>query len=99
MEQAKLISEIQKYIDSNGGMASGYGWYIGVTADPKRRLFHEHNVSEKNGPWIYGGVSSDQVARDIENHFLQKGCRGGQIGGDSDAKCVYAYHINLHTRE
>ena len=94
-----LISEIQKYIDNNGGVASGYGWYIGGTADPRHRLFREHNVNETNGPWIYGAVSSDREAREIEDHFLVKGCRGGACGGDSDAVFVYAYRINLHTNE
>lgn len=46
MIKETLISEIQKYINNNGGVASGYGWYVGVTVDPKRRLFREHNVNE-----------------------------------------------------
>lgn len=99
MAKDTLISEIQQYIDNNGGVASGYGWYVGVTTDPRRRLFREHNVSETNGPWIYGAVSSDREARDIENHFQVEGCKGGPGGGDSDAKFVYAYRINLHTKE
>ena len=99
MVKDTLISEIQKYIDNNGGIASGYGWYVGVTANPKRRLFREHNVDETNGPWIYGAVSSDHEARDIENHFLDRGCKGSPSGGGSNAIFVYTYRINLHTRE
>lgn len=99
MVKETLISEIQKYINNNGGVASGYGWYVGVTADPKRQLFREHNVNEQNAPWIYGAVSSDYEARYIKNHFLERGCRCGPIEGDCDAIYVYAYHINLYTHE
>ena len=99
MVKETLISEIQKYINNNGGVASGYGWYVGVTADPRQRLFRDHNVNEQNGPWIYGAVASDDEARYIENYFLAQGCRGGPGGGGSDAIYVYAYRINLHTKE
>ena len=99
MIKETLISEIQKYINNNGGVASGYGWYVGVTVDPKRRLFREHNVNEQNAPWIYGEVSSDHEARYVENYFLSKGCKGSPKEGALDAIYVYAYHINLYTKE
>ena len=99
MVKDKLIHEIKKYIENNGGMASGYGWYVGVTADPRRRLFLDHKVSETNGAWIYGELSSDREARYVEEHLHYEGCRGGSGGGGADARYVYAYRINLHTKE
>ena len=100
MTEATARKEIGEYIASNGGISDGYGWYVGITDDPARRLFEEHRVDkEEGGPWIYRWVASDRAARRIEEHFIHKGCTGGSGGGDSDSKCVYAYKITLETKE
>ena len=65
--------------------------YVGITSNVEDRLFGDHNVSKENGHWIYRSASSDSVAREIEQHFLDKGMDGGPGGGDEDAKIVYAY--------
>ncbi len=41
-----------------------------------------------------GGVS----ARQIEAHFLSLGCKGGDGGGSTATKFVYAYKITSQTR-
>jgi len=94
-----LTSEIQKYIDDNGGVTHHYGWYVGVTADPERRLFHEHKVNKQDGSWIYGPASSSGDARELERHFLDLGCQGGSGVGASDALYVYAYRITWYSQE
>ena len=75
-----LITCLQQYIDRTGGTDSGYGWYVGVTSDPRRRLFEEHKVNEQGGAWIYGQADSSSIAREVEEHFLTKGCQGGPGG-------------------
>ena len=65
--------------------------YAGITSNVEDRLFGDHNVSKENGHWIYRSASSDSVAREIEQHFLDKGMDGGSGGGDEDSKIVYAY--------
>lgn len=99
MTQTALIRRIQDYIRDNGGIQAGYGWYAGVTSDPERRLFQEHRVNRDDGPWIYGPADSDSGAREAEQHLLGMGCKGGPGGGDTNSEYVYAYRINLHTRE
>ena len=94
-----LITAFERYMDKNGGMTSHYGWYVGVTADPKRRLFMDHKVNEKDDPWIFGPASSHTVAREVERHFLVKGCKGAAGGGDSAAEYVYAYRISWYSYE
>jgi len=88
-EELKIIQEIKDYIRKYGG--SFPSWYIGITEDPKGRLFNEHNVSEKNGNWIYQPTSSSATARNIEQHFLGLGMDGGSGGGDYLSKAVYSY--------
>ncbi len=70
--------------------------YVGITSDVDSRLFGDHNVSRKNG-WIYRYTSSDSVAREVEQHFLNKGMDGGSGGGDEDSIFVYAYQKTTTT--
>ena len=70
--------------------------YVGITSDVDSRLFGDHNVSKENG-WIYRYTSSDSVAREIEQHFLDKGMDGGSGGGDEDSIFVYAYQKTTTT--
>lgn len=74
-------------------------WYIGIAKKPRERLFRDHNVSEQVDLWIYRQANSDTVAREIENFFLAKGCKGGDGGGDHSTVYVYAYKITSKTRE
>lgn len=93
----EIIEEIESHITECGGRFSG--WYVGIAAKPKERLFDDHSVDEERDAWIYRTASSDSIARDIEKHFLDKGARGGTGGGDEDSKSVYAYRISSRTRE
>ena len=95
----ELVTGLQRYVDSNGGTSAGYGWYVGVTSDPRKRLFNEHKVSEQRGAWFYGQANSSSIARDVEQHFLTKGCQGGPGVGDLTPAYVYAYRINWYTVE
>lgn len=99
MTKDALVADFDKYIDANGGIQAGYGWYVGITGDPRRRLFKDHRVDEVNGVWIYGQLESASVAREVEKHYLLRGCQGGSGGGDHTASCVYAYRITLNTEE
>ena len=93
----EIIEEIESHITDRG--AGIRGWYVGIAAKPKERLFDDHSVDKEKDAWIYRTASSDSVARDIEKHFLDKGAKGGTGGGDEDSKSVYAYRINSRTRE
>lgn len=93
----KIISEIEAHIKKCGGTYSS--WYCGIASKPKERLFEDHNVSEKSGTWVYRDATTDTAARSIEGYFLKKGCKGGDGGGDSQSKYVYAYKITSSTRE
>ena len=93
----EIIEDMQSYITQRGGGIGG--WYVGIAAKPKERLFDDHSVDKEKDAWIYCTASSDSVARDIEKHFLDKGTKGGTGGGDEDSKSVYAYRISSRTRE
>ena len=66
--------------------------------DIESRLFGDHGVSKDDDKWIYMTASSDTVAREIEQHFLDAGMDGGSGGGDETSKVVYAYKKTLSTK-
>lgn len=93
----KIATEIDAYIRNGGG---GYpAWYCGIAANPRDRLFIDHSVTEKGGSWIYRDAGTDNAARNIEEYFIKKGCKGGGGGGDGGTRYVYAYKITATTRE
>lgn len=66
-------------------------WYVGIAADPKQRLFKDHNVTEGSGSYIALEASSTAEAREIEQTYLDAGFDGGAGGGDNNTNWVYAY--------
>lgn len=71
-------------------------WYVGITSNPRQRLFNDHRVDEGYG-WIYAPADSNQIARFVEGYFLNLGCDGGSGGGDNSSTTVYAYKKTSYT--
>ena len=93
-----IISDIKNYIARCGG--SYTEWYVGITSDPRKRLFVEHMVDEKNDYWTHKEAFSSESARIVEDYFVNTLKTKGDAGGGDDAsKYVYAYKINNHTIE
>lgn len=65
-------------------------WYVGITNDPEERLFTGHNL-DREDKYIVRQCSSDDIAREIEQYFLNLGCDGGPGGGNETSVFVYAY--------
>ncbi len=96
-DKGTIISDIKSHVANNG---SGYSqWYVGITTDPKQRLFTDHAVKEKGDTWIYRKCASSDVARAVEKYFLAQGMKGGSGGGDDNSDYVYAYKTAGHTVE
>lgn len=89
----EIISDIEGFITDNIS-----NWYVGVSEEPRKRL-ESHGVKLKpaNTSWIYREASNDDIAREVEEHFLNKGADGGEGGGDEDARYIYAYKKNSQT--
>ncbi len=89
--------EIDVRIHRSGG---GYpAWYVGVTTNPRKRLFEGHNVNERSGAWLYRDAGCESTAKTIEAVFLKRGCKGtGKLGGGDSAHYIYAYKMTRTTR-
>jgi len=89
---------ISDYIEKCGGAYSS--WNVGIASDPRQRLFIDHNVDEENGQWIYCPYESSNVARAVEEFFINTlRTSGGVGGGDLTTRYVYAYRITGYTRQ
>jgi len=97
MNPNQIVSDFNSYFRKHGGSYSA--WYVGIASKPRERLFNDHNVDEKNDAWIFRDAENDTMARKIEKHFHDLGCKGDGGGGDYTTRYVYAYKINSHTVE
>lgn len=91
----KIVSDILRHI----GWDSKSDWYVGIASDASTRLFHDHNVDEKNGRWIRCDAQSETDARDTERYLLQNYPFQGGTGGGNYPRYVYAYKITPTTKE
>jgi len=97
MTEFEIKADIKDHMDKNGGYYPN--WYVGVSKEPRERLFNGHSVEEKRDAWIYREATNSIVARRVEKYFCDiVGTDGGSGGGDEDACYVYAYKKNSHTR-
>lgn len=92
----EIINDINTYMTNSKYYSD---WYIGIAKNARERLFNDHNVQEKGDLWIFRQASNNTIAREIENFFLAKGCKGGDGGGDHTTMYVYAYKITSNTRQ
>ncbi len=92
----EIIDDIKGHIDRSRAPYSS--WYVGISKDARDRLFSDHKVNEKDAWWIYRQTSSTQIAREIEDYFVNTlDTDGGPGGGDEDADMVYAYWKENYT--
>jgi hypothetical protein len=91
----QAYNEIKAYIDKADKPYRD--WYVGIASDPRKRLFLEHNVSEKSDLWIFRRCTTAQAARNVEEALLKLGCDGGIGGGDESTTSVYAYLKSSNT--
>ncbi len=68
-------------------LVSNYSvWTIGVTDDPPRRKREHGNPTA----WYQWDADTEQAARNVEKHFLDKGMKGSG-GGLGRADYVYIF--------
>lgn len=100
MTAAEIIKAIDAHLmKSNREYYNQF--YIGITSDIESRLFGDHKVPRENHWWIYQYADSEDIARDVERHYLELGMQGDEGGGtgSGNVKYVYCYAITNYTVE
>ncbi len=92
----EIINEILGHMRLCGG--NYRDWYVGISKDPRDRLFNGHCANRPIDSWIYRAASSSLAAREVEDYFVNRlGTDGGPGGGDHNSAFVYAYKKAIHT--
>lgn len=94
MDVRTVIKRIESYMSKFEGDYSD--WYVGITKELDEQLFDFHKVDEK-GVWISFGADTEEVAKKVQNYFLDKKTDGIRIDEPTDARIIYAYKKNPKT--
>lgn len=86
MNEAQLKSTIER----RKGSTSYSIWTIGITNDPERRKNEHENEGKNVKYWSHWTADSESIARKVEQHFLDKGMKGGGGGGENP-RYVYVF--------
>lgn len=95
-KQSEIIQEIETHIQSNG--CSFAGWYVGITENPKVRLFKQHRLREKGDGWICRRTYDREQALEIMEYFRTvRQLSHIDTTESNDAVYIYAYRMKAHT--
>lgn len=100
MKYSEIIKDFDAHIKTSGRQFYNE-FYIGITSDIEQRLFVQHRVKKEGQWWIFSPADTEEIARDVEKHYLAFGMKGGDGGGKGDEKAtfVYCYVITSYTVE
>lgn len=100
MKEQAIINAIDEHLKKSNKQYYNQ-FYIGITSDVNARLFGAHKVPRENHWWIYRFADNEQIARDVERHYIDLGMQGGEGGGtgEGNVTCVYCYAIANYTVE
>ena len=89
--------EILAYIKEFGGEFNE--WYVGIAADPKKKMFEEHSVHKEEDIWLYKQALTFAACKTIQDYFLKiLEVDGVSVtGGNEDTDCVYLYKKSVRT--
>lgn len=95
--RSAIIQDFEAHVAKNGGDFAG--WYVGVTAAPKKRLFGEHGLKAEGDAWICRRAIDGLQASEVAEYFATvRDTKGGKRASGVDDDYVYAYKMKPHTR-
>jgi hypothetical protein len=96
-EAAKIVEEVREYLELCEPDPAA--WYVGISAEPKERLFGFHRVRESFDNWLFRTASAPLVAREVRLHLMGLGMTSQRGSIEPGARTVYLYRRTSHTRE
>jgi hypothetical protein len=98
LENHIIIQEIEQYITNFGGHYPD--WYVGISSNPKNRLFQDHHVHVEDDLWIHKLANSLDDVKKIKDHFHNiRHADGPREGGNNTTLYIYAYKKTKNTRQ
>ena len=88
---------LQKTIASKKYVTQDF--FVGLTDNPKKKLFLEHKVDRETGLYTYFEADSTEEAKKAYEELFKMDMNGIRISSSKSGKYVYCYHINGLTVE
>ena len=88
MDYNTVIKRIETYMSKFEGDYPD--WFVGITKDLEEGLFDLHRV-EEDGVWISFGADTEEVAKKVEQYFLEKKTDGNPSKLEENTRIVYVY--------
>ena len=90
MTYDNIIKEFDAHMKKSGCRYYS-DFYVGITNGARSRLFDEHHVDKDHQWWIFSAADNEDIARQVEQHYLKSGMRGSFGGGKGDGSAIYVY--------
>ena len=74
-------------------------FYAGVTGNPEKRIFDEHNVNKEGGFYMYYEANTIFEAKQALNELISEDMNGLPLNGHVPGKFVYCYYIEGSSKE
>jgi len=74
-------------------------FFVGLTDDPRKRLFKDHRVDRYEGLYVYVEAGSAEEAQKAYQELMDLDMNGTTVTGYKPGRYVYCYHINGQTVE
>ncbi|MCI0497158.1 MAG: hypothetical protein L0Z54_02555 [Thermoplasmata archaeon] len=94
MPERPFKQRVSIYIGHHGGEWSE--WYVGMSDDPRRALFVEHNVNRRKGEYRHFTALDPALARKIKSYYMRKGMSNG-VQAPDDCRVLYFYRMTEDT--
>lgn len=93
----QIVSRIRGHIRKRGGVFAK--WFVGVSKEPRSRLFVNHAVRKKGDYWILVRAESSVVAQRVKSFLVAKvGMAAVKDAAGKNPDFVYAYMKSSHTK-
>lgn len=93
-----IINDIEMHISTCQGKYYSE-FFVGITHDPRGRLFTEHHVDELTDCWSYHRAIDVDSAIEAKKQMRDKGMKGSDENENDYNIYVYCYHMTTKTIE
>ncbi len=98
MKSTQIVKNIQlKTKENNSTVPQDY--FVGVTSNPNKRVFCEHNLDKDESVYSFFEASSEIEAKKALHKLLKYDMNGFPLNGHIPGRYVYCYFIENASKE
>lgn len=98
MNSNQIVASIQ-YKEKEDSCSVPQDYFVGITSNPKKRLFKEHKLNVNNSFYTYFEAHSKKEAKKAFDKLIEYDMNGFVINEKIPGKYVYCYFVDSTTVE